>query len=68
MNQVEFRHAVKEGTILAIESTLLKKGSTSVCYQILVRRGRAQEGEPIFSTEITFVNVDETGEKQPLAE
>lgn len=66
MNQVVFRHSVRDGTILAIQSQKYHLGKTSVTYEVEVYKGRAGEGSPIFSTHITFVNLDESGAKRPL--
>ena len=63
MDQVEFRHSVREGTILSIDSEKVKEGVSSVTYEVQVRRGRVKEGEAIFSTKVSFVNVDEAGRK-----
>ena len=67
MNEVSFRHSVKEGTILEIESERVKEGTTSASYEVKIRRGRETTGEVIFSTEVSFVNVDQDGAKQPLS-
>ena len=67
MDDVTFRHSVRQGTILSIESTLEKKGTTSLTYKVIVKKGRAEDGDHIFSTHITFVNLDENGEKQPIS-
>ncbi|MEM9081802.1 MAG: acyl-CoA thioesterase [Verrucomicrobiota bacterium] len=63
MDEVVFRHSVREGSILEIESERVREGTTSVTYEVRVRRGRGEERPVIFSTRITFVNVDEAGEK-----
>ena len=68
MDKVEFRHSVREGTILSIRSEPGKVGRSSVSYEVTVRRGKASEGEPIFSTRVTFVNVDEAGSKVEIEE
>ncbi len=68
MDEVAFRHSVREGTILSIQSVLLKKGRTSATYDVTVWNGRANEGSSIFSTRVTFVNLDEEGAKQPITE
>ncbi len=68
MDEVEFRHSVREGTILSIRSEQQRKGNTSVTYEVSVRRGRVSDGDPLFSTRVTFVNVDEGGEKVAIAE
>ena len=66
MDKVEFRHSVREGSILTICSEKQRVGSSSVTYQVEVFRGRAS-GEPaIFSTCVTFVNVNEDGSKVPI--
>ena len=67
MDKVEFQHSVREGTILSIQSERTEEGSTSVKYSVTVRRGRCADGESLFSTNITFVNVDAAGEKQSLS-
>ena len=63
MSQVEFHHGVAEGVILEIDCRQVKRGRTSVSYQVEVRRGRHQEFGVIFSTCVSFVNVDRQGEK-----
>ncbi|MBK1834034.1 acyl-CoA thioesterase [Roseibacillus ishigakijimensis] len=68
MEAVSFRHSVREGTILAIESERVREGRTSVTYAVRVMRGREDSGEAIFSTEVSFVNVNKAGEKRPLRE
>jgi len=65
MDKVEFHHAVKEGTILAIHCELSRKGNTSVTYAVKVRDGKGAPA-PIFSTHVTFVSVDGSGRKQPM--
>lgn len=67
MNKVEFRHSVREGTILSISSERSKEGTSSVTYEVEVRRGRADTGTPIFSTSVTFVNVDGEGQAKALS-
>ena len=66
MEAVSFKHSVREGTILEIESERVKEGKTSASYEVRVTKGRDTDGTVIFSTKVTFVNVDEAGEKQPL--
>ena len=65
MDKVEFHHSVRQGTILAIHCERARQGTTSVTYKVEVRDSRAQP-TPIFSTNVTFVNVDEKGQKKPL--
>src|SRR6056297_3384963 len=66
MDRVEFRHSVREGTILSIHSERKEEGTTSVTYAVTVQRGRYPEGPTLFSTCVTFVNVNLAGEKVPL--
>jgi acyl-CoA hydrolase len=66
MDQVVFRHSVREGTILAIHSQKSHLGTTSATYEVQVFKGRAGEGNPIFTTRVSFVNLDESGAKIPL--
>jgi acyl-CoA hydrolase len=66
LDEVIFRHSVREGTILAIQSELLRKGNSSATYTVQVFKGRADQGAAIFTTRVTFVNVDEEGQKIPL--
>lgn len=63
MDRVVFCHGVAKGVILEIECNQIKRGATSVSYQVSVRRGRHQTDTVIFSTCVTFVNVDEQGDK-----
>jgi acyl-CoA hydrolase len=65
MNSVEFLHSVRDGTILRISSTRKMEGNTSVTYQITVTDMRTGP-RPIFSTDITLVNVDAAGAKRPI--
>ena len=66
MDKVEFTHGVDEGVILEIDCEETKKGKTSITYTVNVSRGRGDNGESIFSTQITFVNVDVEGHKRSI--
>jgi len=66
MDKVEFHHGVREGVILEIDCQKLKVGTTSVSYQVSVRRGSGDDQTEIFSTCVSFVNVDVDGKKQPI--
>lgn len=67
MDKVEFHHGVGEGVILEIDCEPTKQGNTSVSYAVKVNRGRQSKGDVIFSTCVSFVNVDENGKKCPIA-
>lgn len=67
MDRVEFRHGVKEGTILRFVAERSRVGTTSISYQITVFRNHETDPQrAIFSTTVTMVNVDEDGNKTPI--
>lgn len=68
MEAVTFRKSVREGVILEIDSNRVREGTTSVTYEVEVRVGRDEGGEAIFSTRVSFVNVDQKGHKVALEE
>jgi acyl-CoA hydrolase len=65
MDKVEFHHSVREGTILKIRCTPERTGTTSVTYAVEVTDERAGARQ-VFSTRVSFVNVDEAGNKSPV--
>jgi acyl-CoA hydrolase len=65
MDRVEFRHGVRDGTILRIRCERVSEGKTSVTYQVEVSDAKPHP-RPIFSTKITFVSVDDEGRKRPI--
>lgn len=68
MEAVEFRKGVFQGTILRFELEKSREGNTSVSYAVRVFADNIESGaeELVFSTHVTFVNVDEAGNKRPL--
>ena len=68
MDRVEFKKSVSGGSILRFEVVRQRVGRTSITYDARVfRRELHQSAEDvIFSTDITFVRVDESGEKMPV--
>ena len=69
MDEVAFKHSVSNGAILVIRSKQQRLGRTSVTYLVEVFCGRGDDAkgkEVIFSTHVTFVNVDADGKKQSL--
>ncbi len=66
MDRVEFRHSVREGTILSIACVKEKEGTTSVSYRVEVFDRRNPGAPPIFSTLVTYVSVDDTGRKRTI--
>ena len=69
MDHVEFRKSVRGGTILKFVITKIQNGKTSVQYGVSVfDTKKSQEADGIlFSTNVTFVNIDEKGNKKELA-
>ncbi len=65
LDRVEFHYSVRQGTILAIRCTRIREGTTSVAYAVEVHDTKAPAG-PIFSTTVTFVRVDATGNKKAI--
>lgn len=66
MDRVEFRHAVRQGTILAIECRREHEGVTSARYRVEVFDRRQTGGPAIFTTAVTYVSVDDAGRKRPI--
>jgi acyl-CoA hydrolase len=67
MDKVEFRRSVRQGTILIFLVEQTSRGKTSLQYSVHVYRGDTSEYDNlIFSTDVTFVRIDEEGKKIPL--
>ena len=67
MDEVVFRKSVRQGTILKFIVEQQKKGRTSLKYGVQVYRSDAEkEADLIFSTNVTFVCIDQEGNKSPL--
>ena len=69
MDRVEFKHPAPAGSILRFHITRAKEGNTSVAYsaEVFSKEPDATGEKSIFSTNVTFVRVDETGSKCPLS-
>ena len=65
MDTVEFHHSVRQGTILRITCHRLREGRTSVTYSVGLIDENAGP-HPIFSTNVTFVSVDDRGIKRAI--
>jgi len=65
MDTVEFHHSVRDGTILRISCKRTREGNTSATYAVEVMDERAGPA-PIFSTRVTFVSVDDAGQKRRI--
>jgi acyl-CoA thioesterase FadM len=56
---------VRHGTILRITCTRQREGNTSATYAVEVIDENTGP-QPIFSTRVTFVSVDDSGTKRPI--
>lgn len=70
MDSVEFHRSVRQGAVLRFTSSKQSQGRTSLTYAVEVFAEHLGSGEQqsIFSTCMTFVNVDAEGHKAPLPE
>ena len=69
MDSIEFKHQVKNGSILRFHSNKTRLGKTSVTYLVEVFEDeRSTSSETLaFSTSVTFVSVDDKGEKKEIS-
>jgi len=65
MDTVSFHHSVREGSILRILCERDHIGTTSVTYAVNVH-DQTNSPDPIFSTRVTFVSVDDRGVKKAI--
>ena len=70
MDKVSYKQRVEQGSILLFEVNKVKTGRTSVTYRVTVHLASpVSSGSPeIFSTLVTFVCIDEEGNKCPIEE
>ena len=69
LDRSEFTTSVKSGSILRFSISRKSCGVTSVCYAVSVfNNDTLDRDRPVFSTDVTFVCVDEKGAKQPLTD
>ena len=70
MDKIDFKTRVLNGSILRFYILPWKKGKTSITYQVEVFADEpaAPEEKKVFSTHVTFVSVNERGEKSALPE
>jgi len=67
MDDVLFKHAIKNGDILCFSTRRIKLGNSSVSYCVKVRRESIDESDQVlFETNITFVSIDQDGKKQMI--
>jgi acyl-CoA hydrolase len=63
LDNVVFKHRIECGEIIRFCVCLRKQGTTSLTYHIAVKSNRPDSDTVLFETHITFVSVDERGEK-----
>jgi acyl-CoA hydrolase len=65
MDKVEFKKSVQQGALLRLEVNRAREGNTSVQYTVAVYSHDIRSGgdEPIFTTNTTFVCIDDQGNK-----
>ena len=70
LESVAFRKSVGQGVVLRFEVDRARLGTTSVQYAVSVSRTDTEDTkeDPVFSTKVTYVRVDEDGVKCPLPE
>tara|TARA_B100002049_G_C15941678_1_gene316597 strand:- start:56 stop:439 length:384 start_codon:yes stop_codon:yes gene_type:complete len=66
LDNVEFKHRIECGEIICFAAALEKQGSTSLTYHISVTGTREQSDKLLFETRVSFVSVDNKGNKKPL--
>lgn len=68
MDKVEFHKGVRQGAILKFDAQRIREGITSVTYEVNVTKVSVEtaDRDPVFSTRVSLVRVDETGRKTPL--
>lgn len=70
LDNVVFRKSIRLGSVLKFDINRTRLGSTSATYNARVYSDSIESGdeELVFDTNITFVNIDEAGEKRPIVE
>lgn len=70
LDSVEFRKSVGQGVVLRFQVDRVGLGTTSVQYAVTVVRADTEDTveDPVFSTTVTYVRVDDSGAKVPLPE
>ncbi|MBN1755116.1 acyl-CoA thioesterase [bacterium] len=67
MDKVEFKRSVKEGTILKFIVDKTRRGHTSLQYRVNVYcHDQREDKDLVFSVNVTFVRIDQQGNKLPL--
>ncbi len=64
LDNVEFKHRIECGEIICFNVELEKQGKTSLTYYISVTGTRKGSDKQLFETRVTFVSVDNQGNKR----
>ena len=68
LDKVEFRKSIRQGTVLKFDVSRTRMGTTSVQYKVDVSNSADASSGSMFATVVTYVRVDEYGDKQQLPE
>ena len=67
LDEVNFNHPVLPGEILCFDVECVRRGNTSLQYRVTVIGEKlAGHSEPLFATNISFVNVGPDGKSVPI--
>ena len=68
MDHVEFKQRIRNGSILRFDIAWVEQSTTTAKYSVNVFGRKTDEaaGKHVFSTNITFIGIDEEGKKSPL--
>ncbi len=69
LDNVEFKHRIEVGAVLRFSVEKLRMGNSSLTYGVKVYSalGGAQSNAVLFETKITFVNINEHGNKANIS-
>ena len=70
LDNVEFKHRIEVGAVLKFSVEKTRLGNSSITYQVKVYSAveSAESNVVLFETNITFVNIDENGNKTTIAQ
>ncbi len=68
LDNVEFKHRIEVGAVLKFSVEKLRMGDTSLTYEVKVYSAAegTESNAVLFETNITFVNIDEQGNKASI--
>ncbi len=70
LDDVEFKHRIELGSVLRFSVEKTRLGNSSLTYQVKVYSAinTAESNIVLFETNITFVNIDESGNKTKISQ